>query len=660
MSLPDAVANDTSARKRAIKEFVDRQHLMMTETYSTRTWKKPQQLQEDVIGSRVSGFKKAAFTGLATDVLPFHSYNDYLTLNAKDYHNPVSKGYDQYYKFKLVNELMQGGDTVWVLNFVPKGKNANELEGTVYINSDGYAISSLIASCSDTILKRDVRLEQQYERVTADGETHWFPRQLNYIIAWVLKQRTTTITYILKGNTQIDSVRWKEDLSFHFDKAHTMRLQPGADELKDTTWKILRPTALDKKEECTYRVIDSLGEKIHLDRTINMFSRIPEGKLTLGWFDVDLKRLFSYNYYENMRFGLGGQTSPALIKWLSVGAWAGYGIKDAQWKYGAFAEVYADRTREFVFKIGYEDNLSDPGRVHLDNDLDKNYLRSYLLRRVDDVKTYDLTIKKRLGYWKVALSAERQEIQPKYNYAFVNDGETYNRFNATEVSLNLRYAFAERTAPFFGQYYTAGTKYAIWYTKLTTGNLQNGAMNIPYTAAVSALTWHKHLNRIGNENFLIEGGAILSNDNLPLSKLFAGNGYKNDQESLYVFGGMMTMSPYDYYSDRFINFLYRHDFDWRLYKIKIPETPWSSSPFISLQYNLLYGKLSQPQVQQGVAFGVPDNAYHEAGLIVNSLLRLNYFNLYYFTLNIGYFTHITQDIDLSKNGRLVFGAGVDF
>ena len=86
--------------------------------------------------------------------------------------------------------------------------------------------------------------------------------------------------------------------------------------------------------------------------------KIPEGKIPVNIVDVDLLRLFSYNQYENVRLGAGLQTNEKFIKWLSLGGWAGYGFGDKQWKYGGFAEIYADRYREFVFMgVGYSDEI---------------------------------------------------------------------------------------------------------------------------------------------------------------------------------------------------------------------------------------------------------------------------------------------------------------
>ncbi|MGN6569229.1 MAG: DUF5686 family protein [Flavipsychrobacter sp.] len=652
---PDSALNDTSKDSRELKQFLSGQHLLMSETYSIRTWQKPQQLQEEVIGSRLSGFKKSMFTSLVTNTLPFHSYNDYMTLNGKDYKNPISKGWGLHYDFNLNDELLQGKDTVWVMSFRPKG-SFDGLRGTVYINSDGYAITQLVAIGENKQLKHSVRIEQQYKKT----EGRWFPSELNYIIDWQIKaDKKLSYTLHMKGNSQIDSVNWNKDKDFRFDKVHTVKLMPNADDLNDVSWYALRPVELDEKENRTYQFMDSLGDKYHFDEITNYMRKLPEAKLPIGMVDVDLKRLYSYNKYEKSRIGLGLQTNEKLTKWLSVGGWGGYGFGDVHWKYGAFAEVYADKYKEFVIRAAYDNDLRDPGRINLNRDLDKNYLKSYLMSRVDNIESFKVSVRKRFGYWNAELIGNQEHIIPKYDYAMVYEGKSYNQFDAQEVTLNLRYAFAERRAPIFGYYNSLGSKYPIWYGRVTMGNLSSGNMQTSYTQAITAVLWNKHVNRLGYEHILVEGGKSWSDNPLPISKLFAGNGYSYDAtSSLYGFGGLLTMTPYAYYTDQFVTLALRHDFDWKLYKLEKPDGQVSSAPNISLGYNMLYGTLNHPEVHTKVDFAVPDNAYHEAGLMLNNLVRLKYMDLYYITLNVGYFYHITPSFDW-KNGRIVYGIGVE-
>ncbi len=461
-------------------------------------------------------------------------------------------------------------------------------------------------------------------------------------------------------------MEWNKNEDFHFDKTHTLLIEPEAIALTDSEWANFRPHPITQKERRTYEAMDSLGEKIHLDRLVKLTSKMALNKLPTGIFDWDLSRLFSYNVYEGLRLGAGLETNEQLMKHLSLGGWAGYGFGDKQWKYGGFAEIYFDKHREFSFKMGYNDDLSDPGRIRIHKDLDKNYLDYYLLQRVDETREYYGLIKKKLGYWNLELAGKQQEILPKYNYALEYNGKEYSTFNAHEASLNLRYAYAERTAPVFGTYYSLGSLYPIAYGKITFGQIDNESYKANYTQAIGAIAWKKHINRLGNTRILLEGGKVWSDAQIPLSKLFAGNGYKYDaksgfDESLYTFGGMMTIYPYDYYSDEFVNLILRHDFDWKLFKLEKQGSILSSIPYIGLQYNILYGTMKYRQYQNLVSFSVPDNSYNEAGILLNNLIRLRTGNLYYLTFHIGYFYHLdpSQPKFANQNGKVVFGVGVE-
>jgi hypothetical protein len=124
---------------------------------------------------------------------------------------------------------------------------------------------------------------------------------------------------------------------------------------------------------------------------------------------------------------------------------------------------------------------------------------------------------------------------------------------------------------------------------------------------------------------------------------------------------MMTIYPYEYYTDQFVMFIYRHDFDWKIYRLDSRRALLSSAPNICLQYNMLYGTLDDRAAHKLVAFSVPDNAYHEAGMLLNNIIRYRYLNLYYLTLNMGYFYHLTDGpFDAKANGKLVTGLGVEF
>jgi len=643
-----------------MKQFLDSNNIIVSETYSVRTWQRPQQLQEDVIGTRFSGLHKNILTSMVTDVLPFHAYYNYITLNGKDYHNPVSAGFFNYYDFNLTNELMQGKDTVWELSFKPNGNKSNQLRGVVYINSNGYAIERLIATAHDSGLNQTTRIEQQYKFTpdTKTGECRWFPEHLNYIIDWkIVSTNGASNRLYMKGHTDIDATTW-HPASFKFDKLHTVKLREGSDELSDSAWNKLRPEALNHKELHTYTVMDSLGDKYHFDKFAEMAGKAGINRLPIGFLDFDYSKFITANPYEGTRLGIGAQTNEKVIPWISAGGWGDYGTRDAHWKYGFFGELYGNRSHETVLRFGYSDDINDPGRIRLNHDLDKNYLNSFLLSQVDEVKSTFGSLRKKFGYWSFELSARQQDITPKYNYAFVYDG-IHTQYSAAEASMSWRYAFAERTSPIMGFYYSLGSRYPMWYGKITTGTLTAGSADIPYTQAVTAGLWHKHINRMGFEHILLEGGKSWSNGALPLSKLFAGSGFNYGQGSLYTFGGLMTINPYEYYTDKFAMLIFRHDFDWKLFTAMDKDIGFGSAPYISLGYNMLYGTLAHPEAQVGPKINIPDPAYQEFGLLLNSLARLRYYGVYYLTLNLGYYYHPVFNGGSGAGGKYVIGAGVE-
>jgi hypothetical protein len=649
-SVPDStLAKDTSKDAQEYRKFQQEQHAMLSETVSIRTWQRPASLQEQVMASRMSGFNKPLFSSLVTDVLPFHSYNDFINLNGKDYNNPISKGLYQRHRFKLADEILQGKDTLWVIQFTPIQSDV-DLGGTMYIHSDGFAIANLAAHTVDTATKRDMGIEQQYTRINGK----WFPQHLNYFVNWHIAAMGFSMH--MKGTSLIDSVQFTPVASFKFDKAHTVKLADGAGELNDSSWQQARPVPLDNKEVQTYVAMDSLFKKHRIDRLFDYLEKLVQGKWPLGMFDINLNRIYAYNPYEHNRFGWGMQTSEKLNRHFSIGAWAGYGTNDNAWKYGGFGELYLDRYKEFIIRASYYNDLRDPGRLQIHRELDKNFLRTWIMNRVDNVQGWSAEIEKKFGYLTAVFATTHENISPQYNYAWRNEGKEYSSFSSTEVALKLRYAFGETTSPVFGKYYASGSKYPVVYAQIIRGKLKDPS--IDYTKVIGAVSWQKNINRFGKESFLLMGG-ITNSTQLPLSKLFAGNGFANTKNSVYTFGGMQTMFPYDYYADKFVNFYWSHTFNRPMFRLQLTKKSFSSAPALGLSYNGLYGTMSHPETHEKVDFSVPQKGYHEAGILLNSIVRLKVLGLWYATFNVGYFRHLNPNEVQKSNGRFVYGFGFE-
>lgn len=645
-----------------LKDFLTNQHAFFSETISTRLWKKPQKLQDIVHACRTSGFQKSIITGLITDFLPFHAYDNYIKLNGKDYQSPLSKGYNSKFNFELKEELTQNGDTIWIIRFAPNKGQGELLGGMLHINAKDYAVTSLIASVTDTVLHRTISIEQQYKKQTFEAGCRWFPYKLNYKLHFSVPSKKNVLHYDLVGNSNMDSIKWAWPEDIKLDKGHTVLLDNKADARDDSAWNRLRPIALNTKEASTYRVLDSIGEEHDFGLIFSYLSSLPLGKLSLGKVDLLLKRIIATNSFENYRLGLGLQTNDQLMKTLSIGAWAGYGFKDVHWKYGVFMEWHPKYSKDFLLQLAHNDHIQDPGRLRLHSDVDKAYLNDFFMNRADRVIEQRLSAKLKLGYWQVGMSMQNAQYYPLYKYALqLEQGRLLEQYKLQEVGLNLRYAYAERTAPFAGTYWPTSTGKPVYYAQVLMGNVSTPSLSIPYVQASAAMQYSHHIHRLGQARLMLKAGKIWSDEPLPLSRLFQANGYRPSNEAgfqntLYSFGGMMTIAPNTYYGQEFINAYYRHDFDKVLFRAHSKSQMLSMAPHLALQYSVLYLPFADIAKHQYVALKSAEQPYQEAGAILERIVRIKYLNIYYITLNVGYFKQLKAG---DNKGSLSIGMGID-
>jgi hypothetical protein len=626
-------------------DALNENHAFITETYSKRTWAKPQRLQEEVYATKMSGLKKAVSPNLITDVLPFHAYTEFIKLSEKDYYSPITPGLFQRFDFKLKDEIKNGKDTVWVISFTPKIEQ--QLRGVLYINSNNYAVAHIIAHSIDTVLHKDLGFEQQYSFTNG----RWFPQQLNFTSK--IDVPFPPVSFTMKGVSLIDSVSFIRDERFHFDKAHTIILQNGADERSDSNWLSFRSIPLENKEAHSYAFMDSLFKASGLQKLFNIGSTLQEGKIPWKIFDFNLDRFYSNNSYEGSRFGLGVQTNQKLWKHFSVGGWAGYGIKDKLWKYGAFSEIYFDPPRkEFVIRGSYYNDVRPPGQSESRSGMQNNLLRQMQLQGVDKVEGFSFSVKKKFGYLSAEMIATDEKTNPLYAYQFDHAGKNFHQFESKQVALNLRYAWGERTAPVYGRYASmVDSRYPILYAGITRGTIVDPS--IAYTQLTAGISFKRHINRFGEENILLLGGRSFSNSALPVQKLFSGNAFSS---SGYFFGSMQTMPAGQYFSDQFINAYWLHQFDFRFYTLNMQKKKLVSAPSPALGYNMLWGTLKNINAHSLLTIKVAEPAYHEAGFIINNILKAKIFGIGYIKLNAGYFHQLSKN----NNGKFVFGTQLEF
>jgi hypothetical protein len=617
--------------KSRLRIFSENTHMLMMESVTERKFLYPEYLKETVTGTKVSGFKDPSFSTSATDLQPFSFYDDHFKILGKNYLNPVTGGSTNKYFFNLEDTLYQNNDSVFIISFRPlKGKNFEGLEGVLYINTNGYAIQNVIASPYDKGLI-DIKVQQQYSFI--DGK-QWFPEQLNYELFYK-KYPSKYMGMKLTGKSYVTNVKLNEPLRRKEFDEKTIVLAPDATQKNDAYWKAHRIDTLDQKEKKTYAVIDSLGEKQHFDRILKVFEALYTFQVPISFISIDLNKILGFNDYEVIRGGIGLHTNDKLSPYFSVGGYVGYGYKDSITKYGFDLKIKPVKgNKDLYIKALYSNDLLEPGKTQYFY-TKYNFNRNTMTFRMDFIEQKELSINFRAFNYLTSNIAYNENFRiPKYDYIFLperNDQTaTLIGFRSAEVRIKGRYAYKEKLIQSLGQMISDGTKYPVLHFACTKG-LKGGTKFANYDYNKFSLGIEKTflIKNLGKTRLLLEGGYMAGN--VPYSYLFNGNGSNNNDSYLYVENSFQTMGLYEFVSDKYVNLFFSHDFGSLLFKRK------NFRPQPVIFTSLGYGTLEHPEQHMNIGLHTMEKGYFESGLLLNNILRFNYYNIAYLGFGGGAF-----------------------
>lgn len=603
-------------------------HVFLMESVTERKFIRPDHLEEKILGVKISGFKDASFAPLATDIQPFSFYEDIIPILDIDYLNPISQGSLTKYDFSIQDTLWQGRDTVFVIAFAPlKGKNFVGLTGFLYINTRGYALQNVLAEPYERGFI-DISIQQQYALVDA---RQWFPQQLKFEM--VLRQsKSMTVGVRTAGVSIIDSVRLEVPLRKNDFGMDAISMEPAANTRDSTYWMRRRAFALDDKEQTTYRVVDSLGEKYKFDLRLKWMEQLGKNRLPVGPFDIDISKLLLYNKFEGIRLGLGLYTHDHLIRNVSAGGYFGYGFKDHQWKYGGDIKWILDKEHEFEIVAAHDYTLVETGKSFLTFFRPRQFdFRKFLASQMDRVQRNSVSVSRRiLRYAQINASLSNARIDPQYQYTFQSEeGQGLSQYTNTVLMVNLRYAYNEKLLHSLGQRISMGTRYPVISLSYARGlkDVFNGQFT--YHKLEARLEESLYIRNLGTSKFQINAGYIDSS--LPYGLMYTGEGSYVRNWSVLIRNSFQTVTPYEFLSDRYADIHYAHDFGSLLLHIG----RWA--PSITLHQNLGWGGLSHPEYHEGVTFKTREKGLFETGLQLDNLIKMNYLNVSYLGFGAGMF-----------------------
>ncbi|UTW68045.1 carboxypeptidase-like regulatory domain-containing protein [bacterium SCSIO 12643] len=594
-------------------------HLFITETVTKRIFAPPHHSYENVIANRVSGLSNPNFTLIASSFQPFSFSSDYVNIVGLNYLSPLAKNSFKNYVFELRDSVILQNDTVYSIYFQPrKGSTFSGLIGTLAINSNQFAIQNIQFKQANPNSSFEIDFEQLNAFVDS---SQWFPVQFNSHIIFKIDHTDPQAIDLINANgrTYINNIQLDSEFTSKDFKNVELELDEEANQRDSLFWSQYRKEKLTSIEKNTYTIVDSIGQKIHLDRKMIFLQSLTTGLLPVGPVSLELNRILDYNEYEGIRLGAGLRTNDKISKFFSVGGYTAYGFNDQEWKYGADIQFKLDPKNDITAGIQYQNDVTGSGQIEYFKK-DVFNLRSYsdlYLSRMDQIEGYQayFTFRSFKDFQnKVFFNSYSQSFN--YPYSYVNSNDTVltsnQAFQRNEIGWSFRFGFREKYVRSFGQNISLGTKFPYVWARITHGNTLFGN-DFTYTKIDARITKSFLIKGLGRFGFQLDGGTNIGE--APASLYHYQRGMRIDGFNLYIENAFNTMRPNEFLSQHYFSAHIHHRFG-ALYRTTY------SAPEISVLTSLGWGTLDHPEEHQMV-YSTMEKGFYESGILIDNLLILN-------------------------------------
>jgi hypothetical protein len=401
--------------------FLEDHHFFMMETVVERRFMPPSRDNETILASRVSGFENPVLALLMTQMQSFSFYNNQVEISGSRYVSPLAPGSLDRYFFLLEDTTYTGRDTVFIISYRPaRNRNFEGLSGSLYVNTNGWALQNVIAGPAGENGNARVRIRQKYELV--DGKA-WFPTQLDTDFELVNLDELNNFRLLGNGRTYLQDIRLDASLRRRDFSPFYVEFSPASLVDDEQYWERFRTDSLSIREQNTYQYLDSLADAKILDRRMELIETLLSGVYRMGRLDLSLIDLVAWSPAEGFRTALSLETNRHFSQKLGLSGLLAYGFGDDRVKYGGGGYVVLDRLSDLRLGYDYKMDLAERGGssfIGPRSPLSPEILRRFFLETMDMHERHQVWLQGRT--WRNFLSikayAAADRVSPTDGYTF--------------------------------------------------------------------------------------------------------------------------------------------------------------------------------------------------------------------------------------------------
>ena len=555
----------------------------LSESESKYSFKRPDNVHEELISSKVSGSNQAFSYNRASDIQVnfYQNIQNWGGLSLRPLVSPIADNAMFYYNYKYIGFTTENGETVDKIKVIPKRGYDACFQGYIYILEDSwrlYGLDLFITKKQNINFVDTLRVSEQFFPVSKQA---WMPSSVKF-------EFTGGLLGFKIGGYFI-SVYKDYDLSPTFNKKdfkEVMRVTKGSNKKDSTYWANERPVPLTDEEKTDYEKKAILAKKREskpyldsLDKVNNKFSLLDltyksyrhANRYEHEYYNLDaILPSVRFNTVQGVNFNYGASFSKLIDstnnKYLTIGARAGYGFSDKRFTGSIYAGIPAGEYNlgfsagSEVVDLNYYSPMSPLINTVYSLFERQNYEKLYQKQYLSASASRRIT-----GGWMASGYvewADRKALTNTSNYSFFSPGNhnytSNNPFSPNsdapmfidnqsfKIGLRTTYDFSDKyeTYPTGRRYLPS--KYPTIGLSYTKGIKSIFGSDVDYdllTADVSKSSINAGV--LGQTSFFIGAGKFLNNNSLfyPDYKQFQGN------QVLFSHTGINSFLLLNYYTN---------------------------------------------------------------------------------------------------------------
>jgi hypothetical protein len=618
------------------KKLVSKNHIYQTEKVNLIQHNNKDN-KETIIATRMAGFKEPVYEYLGLKLISYSVYENPFKILEIPLQNPISNIGRRLYVYNLIDSIDIQGRKTYRIYFQPKKIRSNRLRGLLYIDAETFAIAKAYYRIYGI-----ANIDATYTFSYLKEHNIWFPEKRNF---FVKKGSNNQDIKILGGTMEFNSSLEEKVNKNASDRAYIniestpfdiiigkpvtiknpqikIDLPRSSFTKSEEYWKQFAKDTIDPRKLKTYVALDSLSTSERIEHKVFLGKKIINGYFPINVVDIDLRTLVKYNNFEGFRFGIGGVTNSKLSDKYKLGGYVAYGLKDNEFKYGIKPSYLLDKKTETWISASYSDDLSELAQTTFVTDSRK--FRLYDPRPINistfyNIKTSAVIVESKIFTTLTSyFSLSHNQIQPLFDYTFVNKGISYTNYTISSAMIAVQWSpFSNYMNTPLGvlEIEKRHPKFSFQYTQ----TLPDIAGNDFVFSKLDFKTLYEIPFLSGQKSMFIFQGGIAFGD-VPLTHLYsvAPNNINRDAILKRItFAGknsFETMYYNEFFSNKYASLQLKHTFN----KINI----WRKiTPEISVVTKMAWGQINKENQHIGLPFKSLEKGFFESGLEVNKIFN---------------------------------------